>query len=65
MRLAPSKWSCSRLRLWDANCPRHIPQKLDVAEAAEVVAHLRSRIESLEAENGKLRAALGESSKEA
>jgi hypothetical protein len=49
---------------WDANCPRHIPQKLDVAEATEVVATLRSHIESLEAQNGKLRAALGVSSKE-
>jgi len=53
-----------KVKAWDANCPRHIPQKLDVAEAAEVAATLRSRIESLEAENGKLRAALGVSSKE-
>jgi uncharacterized protein len=53
-----------KVKAWDANCPRHIPLKLDVAEAAEVVAALRSRIESLEAENGKLRAALRSSSKE-
>jgi predicted pyridoxine 5'-phosphate oxidase superfamily flavin-nucleotide-binding protein len=53
-----------KVKALDVNCPRHIPQKLDVAEAAEVVAALRSRIESLEAENGKLRAALGVSSKE-
>jgi uncharacterized protein len=53
-----------KVTAWDANCPRHIPQKLDVAEAAEVVAALRSRIESLEAENGKLRATLGVSSKQ-
>ena len=46
---------------WDVNCPRHIPQKLDAAEA---VATLRSRIESLEAENRKLRAALRMSSKD-
>jgi uncharacterized protein len=49
---------------WDVNCPRHIPQKLDATEAGEVVATLRSRIESLEAENRKLRAALGMSSKD-
>jgi hypothetical protein len=46
------------------NCPRHIPQKLDAAEAGEVVATLRSRIESLEAENRKLCAALRMSSKD-
>jgi hypothetical protein len=49
---------------WDVNCPRHIPQKLDAAEAREAVATLRSRIESLEAENRKLRAALRMSSKD-
>jgi predicted pyridoxine 5'-phosphate oxidase superfamily flavin-nucleotide-binding protein len=53
-----------KVKAWDANCPRHIPQKLDLAEAAEVVATLRNRIESLETENGKLRAALCVSSKE-
>ena len=51
------------VKAWDVNCPRHIPQKLDAAEAAEVVATLRSRIESLEAENWELRAALRLSSK--
>jgi predicted pyridoxine 5'-phosphate oxidase superfamily flavin-nucleotide-binding protein len=53
-----------KVKAWDVNCSRHIPQKPDVAEAAEVVAALRSRIEGLEAENGKLRAALDVSSKE-
>jgi len=53
-----------KVKAWDANCPRHIPQKIYVAEAAEVMATLRSRVESLEAENGELRAALGVSSKE-
>ncbi len=46
------------VKAWDVNCPRHIPQKLDAAEVAEVLAMLRSRIESLEAENRKLRTAL-------
>jgi predicted pyridoxine 5'-phosphate oxidase superfamily flavin-nucleotide-binding protein len=49
---------------WDVNCPRHIPQKLDAAEVAEVLATLRNRIEGLEAENRKLCAALGMPSKE-
>jgi predicted pyridoxine 5'-phosphate oxidase superfamily flavin-nucleotide-binding protein len=52
------------VKAWDVNCPRHIPQKLDAAEVAEVLATLQSRIEGLEAENRKLRAALGMPSKE-
>jgi len=43
------------VKAWDVNCPRHIPQKLDAAEVAEVLAKLRTRIQSLEAENDKLR----------
>jgi predicted pyridoxine 5'-phosphate oxidase superfamily flavin-nucleotide-binding protein len=45
------------VKAWDVNCPRHIPQKLDAAEVAEVLAKLRSRIETLKDENDKLRAA--------
>ena len=52
------------VKAWDVNCPRHIPQKLDAAEVAQVMATLRSRIESLESENRKLRAALRMSSKD-
>ena len=43
---------------WDVNCPRHIPQKLDAGEVAEVLAKLQNRIAALEAENDKLRAAM-------
>ena len=50
------------VKAWDVNCPRHIPQKLDAGEVAEVLAKLRSRIETLEAENDKLRAATRRSS---
>jgi predicted pyridoxine 5'-phosphate oxidase superfamily flavin-nucleotide-binding protein len=46
------------VKAWDVNCPRHIPQKLDAAEVVEVVAKLRSRIDTLEAENDKLRAVI-------
>jgi len=35
---------------WDVNCPQHIPQKIDVAEAAEIVSALRARIAELERE---------------
>ena len=52
------------VKAWDVNCPRHIPQKLDAAEVAEVLATLRSRIENLEAENRKLRTALSMPSNE-
>jgi uncharacterized protein len=45
------------VKAWDMNCPRHIPQKLDAAEVAAVLAKLRTRIETLEAENDKLRMA--------
>ena len=45
------------VKAWDVNCPRHIPQKLDAGEVTEVLAKLRSRIETLEAKNDKLRAA--------
>jgi len=47
------------VKAWDVNCPRHIPQKLDAAEVAEVLAKLRTRIQSLEAEIDKLRATTG------
>ena len=49
------------VKAWDVNC-HHIPQKLDAGEVAEVLAKLRSRIETLEAENDKLRAATHRSS---
>ena len=37
---------------WDINCPKHIPQKVDAAEAASVIARLRARIAELEARLG-------------
>ncbi|MBS0254796.1 MAG: pyridoxamine 5'-phosphate oxidase family protein [Proteobacteria bacterium] len=40
---------------WDVNCPQHIPQKLNASEAAGLVADLRARITSLEADNHRLR----------
>lgn len=41
---------------WDINCPQHIPQKIDGADAARVFAELQARIATLEAENAALRA---------
>ena len=43
---------------WDINCPQHIPQKIDVKDAAEAVARLESRIAHLETENAALRATI-------
>ena len=39
---------------WDANCPKHIPQKVDAREVAETVGALRTRIAELEEENARL-----------
>ena len=52
------------VRAWDVNCPRHIPQKLDAAEVAEVFAKLQTRIQFLKAENDKLRATAGMSAED-
>lgn len=41
---------------WDINCPQHIPQKIDGADVARVLAELQERIAALEAENARLRA---------
>ncbi len=43
------------VQAWDANCPQHIPQKLDEAEIATAIGRLESRITELEAENARLR----------
>jgi uncharacterized protein len=37
------------VRAWDVNCPQHIPAKVDVADAAAVIARLEERIAELEA----------------
>jgi predicted pyridoxine 5'-phosphate oxidase superfamily flavin-nucleotide-binding protein len=35
---------------WDANCPQHIPQRLEAADAAMALAERDKRIEMLEEE---------------
>lgn len=47
-----------RVSAWDANCPQHIPQKLDASDVERALDQLRARIAALEAENGQLRQAL-------
>ncbi|HEY4240411.1 MAG TPA: pyridoxamine 5'-phosphate oxidase family protein [Kofleriaceae bacterium] len=44
------------IHAWDANCPQHIPTKLDLADVTALVDKLQARIAALEAENAKLRA---------
>jgi len=40
---------------WDANCPQHIPQKVNVADVAGTVEHLQNRVAEVEAELARLR----------
>ncbi len=39
---------------WDANCPQHIPQRLEAADVAATLAERDQRIEALEAEIRRL-----------
>jgi len=48
------------IEAWDVNCPQHIPQKIDVAEFAEALAHRDARIAKLEAELAAIKSGLGE-----
>lgn len=44
------------VKAWDANCPRHIPQLVDAADATAALADRDRRIAALEAEVARLRA---------
>jgi predicted pyridoxine 5'-phosphate oxidase superfamily flavin-nucleotide-binding protein len=46
------------VRAWDANCPQHIPQRIEVADVAVALAARDQRIEALEAEVKRLQSAL-------
>ncbi len=41
---------------WDANCPQHIPQRLDASEVAEALQQREQKIAALEAEIRRLTA---------
>lgn len=45
------------IEAFDWNCPQHIPQRLTAEEYDDVLAPLRSELESLRAENAQLKAA--------
>jgi hypothetical protein len=42
---------------WDVNCPQHIPQKIDAADARAAIGRLEARVRELELENRRLREA--------
>ena len=44
-----------RISAWDTNCPQHIPQKFDAADAAAALAARDARIAELEAELAALK----------
>ncbi len=48
------------LEAWDANCPQHIPQKIDAADVHVAVERLEARIRELEIDNRALRASRDE-----
>lgn len=43
------------VRAWDANCPQHIPQRLEIADVAHLIEERDARINALEAELRALR----------
>jgi predicted pyridoxine 5'-phosphate oxidase superfamily flavin-nucleotide-binding protein len=45
---------------WDENCPRHITRRFSEERVAAALQSLRARIAELEAENARLRLALGD-----
>jgi uncharacterized protein len=44
---------------WDANCPQHIPQRIEAADVAAAIAARDKRIEELEGELRRVRSASG------
>jgi predicted pyridoxine 5'-phosphate oxidase superfamily flavin-nucleotide-binding protein len=58
-RARPERAIVIRLVAWDANCPQHIPQRLEAADVTRALAERDARIAALEAEVEALRAAAG------
>lgn len=54
-RARPQQIMRIEVTAWDANCPAHIPQKLDAAEVKTVIDGLQARIAELEKEVASLR----------
>ena len=58
----PERGFTLRLEAFDWNCPQHITPRFTAAELDSATAPLRERMAALEAENGRLRAAMEERS---
>ncbi len=56
-RAKPERAILFRVGAWDANCPQHIPRKLDAAAVAAAIGTRDRRIAELEAELAQLRPA--------
>jgi predicted pyridoxine 5'-phosphate oxidase superfamily flavin-nucleotide-binding protein len=54
-RARPEQVILVSVSAWDVNCPQHIPQKIDAADAARAISALEARISELEAENRLLK----------
>jgi len=56
-RARPEQAILFTVEAWDANCPQHIPQKIDAADAIRALDERDVRIAALEAEIDRLRSA--------
>ena len=56
-RARPEQAILFTVEAWDANCPQHIPQKIDAADAIRALDERDARIAALEAEIDRLRSA--------
>jgi uncharacterized protein len=56
-RARPEQVILFTVSAWDANCPQHIPQRVEAADVAATLAARDKRIEELEAELRRLRSA--------
>ena len=59
-RARPEQVILFAVEAWDANCPQHIPQKIDAADVAAAVAARDARIAALETELATLKIRLGD-----
>lgn len=57
-RARPEQAILFEVEAWDVNCPQHIPQKIDAADAATAIKRLEDRIAELETDNETLRRTL-------
>ena len=53
----PERAIVVRVSAWDANCPQHIPRKVDLADVARAIEARDARIEALEREVKALKSA--------